>query len=188
MLHLLPQYQKRKVIKEYRLRLGIVIIAALFYTVIIFGVFTLPSFIKLNNEKIILNSKKVTLEGTINSSNNKDGGHVTNSAQAIIALAPYNTSLAPILFIDAVLPDTAGISISGYSFNQAGPTDPVNVVISGIAKTREDLSGYAQLLNSRFGNVKLPLSSLANSSNINFDFRFSMTYAQAKAIKDTKDQ
>lgn len=186
MLHLLPQYQKRKVIKEYRLRLGLVIISTFFFAVIMFAVFTLPSFILLRSEKISLELKKTTLQSTINMSDGGNGEIAADIAKSIVALKPFEKTISPNLFIDALAPETNGIAVSGYAFSQANPTDPISVVLSGTAKTREDLTAYADILNSRFGGVKLPLSSLANSSNISFDFRFTMTYDKAKAVQDSQ--
>lgn len=188
MLHLLPQYQKRKVVKEYRLRLGLVLIIVIFFAVIMFTIFTLPSFLLLRTEKIVLEGKKSSIESIINSKNLKNGDSATDMSKSAVALKPFSKSLSPNLFIDSVVPSTSGITIGGYAFNQAGPEDPVNVVISGVSKTREDLTAYAELLNKRFGGVKLPLSSLANSANISFEFRFAITYDKALAVKDDKDK
>lgn len=186
MLHLLPQYQKRKVIKEYRLRLGLVAIFTFLFAVIMFSIFTLPSYILLRSEKVSLELKKNTLESTINLSDEGNGELAANIAKSISALKPFEKTISPNLFIDSLAPETSGILINGYAFSQANPTDPVSVVLSGTAKTREDLTAYADTLNTRFGGVKLPLSSLANTSNITFDFRFTMTYDKAKAVQDAQ--
>lgn len=174
MLHLLPQYQKHKVVKEYRMRMALVFILALGTATLIFAIFTLPSYIYLSSEKKLLETKKTAIEATINTSKG-NGENAIDISKALISLKPYETAISPNLYIDAISPNYPGITITGYAFNQANPADPVNVVLSGVGRTREELTAYADLLNERFGGVKLPLSSLANSSNISFDFRFTMT-------------
>lgn len=187
MLHLLPQYQKNKVIKEYRMRLGIVFVAVMLFAVLIFMIFTLPVYMSLVSEKNTLESKKSGYQNTINLGSKNDSGGVTDITKEMEALAPYKNSIAPNLFIDSLSAGSDGIKIDGFALSQAKPTDPVNVVLSGVAKTREDLSAFAQLLNARFGGVKLPLSSLVNQANIPFDFRFTMDYTKAMKVKTEVD-
>lgn len=186
MLHLLPQYQKRKVIKEYRIRLAAVILGLLLLVIVMYGAFMMPTFMKLYTEKRALIGQKQAQTSIIDSRNAKSGDANQDIAKAVGALKPFDKTLTPLLFIDALAPQSAGIKIDGYALTQNGATEPITVTVNGIARTREDVSGYAKLLNDRFGGVKLPLSALAKQSDISFDFRFQVTYDKAWEIVQAK--
>lgn len=180
MLHLLPQYQKDKVIKEYRMRLAVVVIGALFFIALVFAIFTLPTFMILQNQKSLLLSQKESLTQIINT-----GGSVSSDTNleiwnAVDALAPFQQALIPSAYIDAVTPKVTGINIDGYTFVQTSPGQPVSAGVNGIAKTREALTEYVKELNTSFGGIKLPLASLAKQSDIPFDFKFQIDHSKIK--------
>lgn len=172
MLHLLPEYQKRKVITEYRLRLTVVLILLLAISFLACAVFLMPSYVYLYTAKSDLMAKKEGFSSLIKArdaaSAQKQGG---DAGKAIAALQPLAGSLKPLIYMDALAPIAPSVRVNGY-FLSATPSGKVGVVISGIADSREGLSAYAAHLNSKFGGVKLPLSSLARQGDIPFDFKF----------------
>ncbi len=172
MLHLLPQYQKDKVIKEYRLRLAVVIIGTLLFLALVFIVLTLPTYMVLQNQKEILISQKDSLSQLINVGGSASKDNNLDIWKAVDALLPAAGSFVPSVYIDAVTPKQAGVTIDGYAFVQTAPGQLVNVSINGSAKTREGLTEYVKVLNAKFGGVKLPLASLAKQADIPFDFKF----------------
>ncbi len=179
MLHLLPEYQKRKVLTEYRLRLTVVLILLVATAVLMFAIFLMPSYVYLYASKSELVLEKQGLSSIVNarsaSSTDKAGG---DAGKAIASLKPFAASLSPLLYVDALIPEgpddaamRKGIRIHGYFMTPISDTK-VSVAISGIADSRENLSKYAAYLNGKFGGVKLPLSSLAKQGDIPFDFKF----------------
>ncbi len=172
MLHLLPEYQKRKVITEYRLRLTVVLILLLAISLLACAVFLMPSYVYLYTAKSDLVAKKEGFASLIKArdaaSAEKQGGDVGN---AIATLGPLPGSIQPLAYMDALVPPASSIRITGYLLSSS-PSGKVSVAISGIASSREGLSSYATYLNGRFGGVKLPLSSLAKQGEIPFDFKF----------------
>lgn len=178
MLHLLPDYQKKKVIHEYRLRLMIVLLWTLLITVLVFAVFTLPSFLALHAQKSDLQNQKADQTAAIARFEERGNGSQIDSSKAIEALRPYKNPFIPTLYIDALSASSTGINVDGYAFSQAKAEDPVSVVINGFADKREDLSFFSKSLNDVYGNVKLPLSALAKQSDIPFEFRFQMDFAK----------
>ncbi len=172
MLHLLPEYQKRKVIGEYRIRLGVVFVWSLTVLSCLSAILTLPAYISIIGEKNSLMAEKNIHQSVIDAGNKQGGATKLDITKAVEALAPYPNPLVPTLFVQALSKGANGISIDGYSLVQNNSTDPVVVVLSGNARTRESLSNYARSLNEVFGNVKLPLSSLAKQGDIPFEFKF----------------
>lgn len=172
MLHLLPEYQKKKVLTEYRLRLAVVFILMLAFAIVAFAIFLMPSYVYLYSAKSELVAKKHVLESIIAARSgikvNQGTGDVGKS---IAALKPMSGSLNPLLYIDQLTPASASIHVSGY-FMATTPNNKVGIVITGTSDTREALSAYAAALNAKFGGVKLPLSALAKQGNIPFDFKF----------------
>ncbi len=186
MLHLLPQYQKNKVIKEYRIRLAAVLLSSILLVIIMFAVFTLPTFMRLYAEKRALIAQKESYLAIINTGAARSGEGNLDIWKAVDALKPFGKTLTPLLFLDALASPSSGIRIDGYALAQTSASEPVTVTLNGVARTREDVSAYAKLLNDRFGGVKLPLSSLVKQSDISFDFRFQVTYDKALAVVQGK--
>lgn len=185
MLHLLPQYQKRKVISQYRLRMSSVVVLSCLSLVIIFIVLTLPSYLFLLYQKQSLIVQKNGFEQTLANMPGAMGEKNVDSASLAVALKPFSKSLEPSLFIDAIGTSTRGIRIDGYAMTEANPGEPVSVILSGLASTREDLTSYAQMLDKNFGGVKVPLSVLAKPGNIPFEFKFHVPYEKAFQIVGT---
>ncbi len=176
MLNLLPEYQKRKVLAEYRVRVAVVLIMLLAGAAVIFAVFLMPSYAYLHAAKSDLAAKKQAFDEVIQSKTASTSDKTAGDAvKAIAALQPLGGSLEPLLYIDALAPASAGISsgvrVNGYFLTPAS-NDKIGVMISGIADSREGLTKYSAYLDGRFGGVKLPLSSLAKQSDIQFDFKF----------------
>lgn len=178
MLHLLPEYQKRKVLTEYRLRLTVVLILLVAVAILMFVIFLMPTYVYLYSSKSELVSRKLGyvahIQSKAASSTDKAIGDV---GMVIAALKPISGSLEPLLYIDALAPkgvgsaEIDGIQINSYFLSPISD-DKVAIMISGIADTREGLTRYSSYLNDRFGGVKLPLSSLAKQRDIPFDFKF----------------
>jgi hypothetical protein len=160
MLHLLPQYQKDKVIKEYRLRLTVVIIGTLFFIALVSVILTLPTYMVLQNQKTTLILQKESLSQLINIGGATSTNNNLDMWKAVDALLPETGGFIPSTYIDAVLPKQIGISIEGYSFVRTDKGQPVSASINGVAKSREGLAEYVKVLNTKFGGVKLPLASL----------------------------
>jgi hypothetical protein len=173
MLHLLPPYQKRKVIHVYRLRYATVAICALSIIGISLIIGVLPSYVALQTEKSNLLRQKESYTATIESTARNEGEAVDISG-AIFALSTSGETLRPLTLIDALSRISGQVRIDSYSFVGPASDKPVTVIISGVAKKRDELSTFAQSLNEKFGNVKLPLASLAKQSDIPFEFKFEM--------------
>jgi hypothetical protein len=176
MLHLLPQYQKRKVINEYRMRLVVIIAFSLLAIVVVFIVFTLPSYIFLLTQKQVLSSQKAGYESIISVGTDSMGEGGVDVAKAVLALKPYPNPLSPTLFISAINKAAGNVQVDAYAFTQDQVGGSVTAVIDGVAKSREGLSSLVESLNTVFGGVKLPLASFARQSDIPFEFRFMMEY------------
>lgn len=173
MLHLLPPYQKRKVIHVYRLRYATVAVCALSIIGISLIIGVLPSYVALQAEKSNLLRQKESYTATIESTARNEGEAVDISG-AIFALSTSGETLKPLTLIDALSRISEQVRIDSYSFVGPASNKPVTVIISGVAKKRDELSAFAQSLNAKFGNVKLPLASLAKQSDIPFEFKFEM--------------
>ncbi len=180
MLHLLPQYQKNKVIREYRMRLVVVFIGILFFFAVIFAIFTLPTFMILQNQKPLLITQKESLTQIINTGGNVSADTNLEIWNAVDALVPFQHALIPSAYIEAVTPKVSGINIDGYTFVQTSPGQLVSAGVNGVADTREALTEYVRELSTSFDGIKLPLASLAKQSDIPFDFKFQIDHSKVK--------
>ena len=185
MLHLLPEYQKRKVLTEYRMRLTVVCILLVAVAILAYAIFLMPSYVYLFTAKSELTLKKEGLMALIKAksaaSADKSGGDI---GKAIAALKPLPGSLQPLQYMDVLAPSPSFaylITVNGY-FMTPTTGDKIGVVLNGVAVTREGLTKYVAFLNDRFGGVKLPLSALAKQSDIPFEFRFEVDRAKFQEL------
>lgn len=183
MLHLLPQYQKRKIVSEYRLRMLSVIFFSLSAVAGIFAISLLPSYVFLSYEAKSLKNEKAGYEHILSQTGGAhEGSQMSDTSAVLASLMPFEKSLEPLLFVDALGNGGAGIRIDGYAFTQSKPGEVVPVVLSGLASTRESLNTFAQVLDKNIGGVKVPLSALVKPGNIPFEFRFQMSYDKAVGL------
>lgn len=185
MLHLLPQYQKRKVIREYRSR-GLTV--AGYLSSVIVGsaiVFLLPTYFFLLSERDVLQTQKEAYISIIERGGAGEGKEKIDVSGSLASLTVSGDTLQPLSYIDALSLVSKNVRIDSYSFVQQQRSAPVSVSVSGMASKRDELSAFAKTLDEVFGNVKLPLSSLAKQSDIPFDFKFMMNNQKVEKLLST---
>jgi len=179
MLNFLPQNNKKKVVREYLYRFSSLFFLFLFFVLIILFSFFVPSyfFVTYKNAAVsdqlalsILESKnkKVDITATISDTNG-----------LIRILSSEDTSLTVRSEILKKLLNDKQKQISLTSLNFLNNDDgSMNVEISGIAETREDLINFEKNLknDSSFSNIDSPVSDLLKS--INADFSVTLKYSK----------
>jgi len=169
MFNLLPEPYKKKMRREYIIRLCVVALCFSFGIFLIASVFLLPSYFlssikerelmsRLSNEKASLPSDATVRPETVVQKTNAD-----------LALLKNNGSVSFVGLVSKVLArKPVGIKIEGLTISQNTPTHQIS--ISGTARLREDLVTFKKSLEDEplFVKVELPVSSLAKSSDINF--------------------
>ena len=176
MINLLSSSAKKKLWNEYRIRLGILIFAAIALlelftvTLFLFPYYTLHSSnAALAND---LEERKKLLPDQ-NKSINAEVQAVKTDLTLLKPGAKKNDALPAQLLADIVSVKSKGITINNWAYARSG--DAVSIQLSGIAATRDDILSFKNELD------KNPLFTVARSgdylikkTNISFSITLTM--------------
>ena len=170
MINLLPQTEKKKLQKEFRLRYTIVLLLALFVTEIIAFASFIPSYMMLHNSVSLLETELVEKK-----KNTPPEGEATqkdlNTIKSEIALLQESggNNLAPSRLMTELLSQKpAGVLISRFSYAVSDKSSSVQ--LSGNAGTREDLLSFQRLLkgNEHIKDARYSQSFITKKTDIDF--------------------
>ena len=175
---LLPEKDKKSVIREYHLRLTAVVL--LFFSgATLLGLFLLiPSAILSRSREGIVEKKLAVLEATHNRLERGRPEEALKDSKELMRL--FTTRAQYPNFSDTLdhISADRNLGIKVTAINATADAVPVVVLISGVAKSREVLSTYVKKLQSdrTFSSVTIPVSNFAKNKDI--EFAISITKAQ----------
>lgn len=176
MPNLLTPQEKKKLHREYRLRV-LATALALFFVALVFTIGELlPSYYFMSAELSIMESRLENLKGAqeIDTETNNPGATlqetkvVLNTLEPQVEDVPYRTTvLREVLELRP-----SGMQVSSLSFERTPEGEGV-LAISGQANRRDTLTSFVRSVeeNPRFTNVQVPVESLAQTENIPFSIR-----------------
>ena len=174
MIDLLPEDQKKNVLREYRYRKYAVIFFCLFVVALITLLLFIPSYIlavyKNNDANARFNVKPVeTAVGTETSLK-----HEIDNANLDLTILGETGTTTPVLseMISMISKDkTADNVVTSISYSVLD-NGKIKVDVSGVAKSRDSLSAFANLLSLEKGiaKVDIPISNFAKDTDISFSF------------------
>ena len=170
MLNLIQPDQKRKIIREYRGRFAVMTLSVFFVLEIIALALLIPSYIISIAQVQSLNMQQTAVQSQ---------STVTESAQSTALLQTANNQMSILAtsstpsgaaksIQDLLANSGTAIRINGITYNtQNGLRE---IVIQGIAATREDLVAFSNHIQGEpnVRSVDLPISNFAQSKNIDF--------------------
>ncbi|MDQ3077076.1 MAG: hypothetical protein M3Q63_03455 [bacterium] len=169
MINLLPDSEKNIIRTEYRLRIIAVVFVGIFITALVTIVFLLPSY-------ILVVFKNKTSEQLMNKTPTTEidqedfVSRLKNAKILALILKPSPTVVTMTDVVGIVNKyKTSNIAISSISYRKDNNVSP-SIDIIGIAKTRQSLVGFTQLLQKeeQISTVDLPVSSFAKDTDIPF--------------------
>ncbi len=180
MFNLLPEEEKKIILHEYTARKAIVLLLFLFVSGIIAIIFLLPS-------NILSASKAAGIEKQIKNAQNsiifKEADALNASLKNInlklTVLSPYRSGIsAEDLFAKIIEKKTLNIRIGSFVYKKALGKEQSLITISGIARDRESLSTFVQVLENEpiFTKVNLPVSNLTKNKNPDFSIEIRGTF------------
>ena len=183
MLHLLNEPQRNKVIKEYRMRL-IVVVCWLIVFVSLAGVaLLLPSYLtavgKVNSIKNE-NQQKENSINNLNAQNFKD--KIKKVDSSLSALKISVNILSPREAYNKILNSLpVGISINRYTYNLID-NDNASISIDGSAIDRDRLVELQNQmkLNTEFIGINIPITNFAKKKDLAFSLKFNLVKAAKK--------
>lgn len=175
MINLLPPAEKHRIQKEYKLRFFTVNAFLISAAFIIGIILLLPSYffadiIQKNAESEILTLKNSYENTKSEEINNKL--RVTKERLTAITKQESRTDFYKVIDIIAVHANNT-IEITTISYIRADEDGDSNLQLNGFAKTRDDLVSFKEDLENDklFNEVNLPVSSLAEDKDIEFNIQ-----------------
>ena len=171
MRNLLLPKDKKILYREYLLRLAVVVLVFLFFTLIAGIVFLSPSyFISQAKEKVISDQAEITKASIAAREQAASSVVLVEARQKLELLATHKAQpRITEIFRAVVLSKPDGIQIIGLLYRERGEPGG-EVVVGGVASKREILLSFQKVLEQEplFETVVLPVSVLAPDQDIEF--------------------
>ena len=175
MRNLLSQKDKKILQSEYRLRVSIVVITFLFFTILAGGAQLIPSyFISESKERAAKKLSSIVKESV--AKREKDVSITvlleTKEKLKLLTFDENSVSLGAI-FKKIIDNKPSGINIDGIFYDKSQTGKGTEILITGEAGAREPLLEFKKLLGieTLFTDVVLPVSNLASDKDIKFSIK-----------------
>lgn len=186
MTNLLPDSERKRVLREYSVRRLIVVLVFVCLTGVITAVALLPSYMHVQGRKQALASEYAELEASAGSETSQEyARRLAHINRMISILEPRESHVPAYVLIEAVLGHrVGGISIRGMSFEQRSAeaeedasARQIRLSIDGEAMNRGTLTAFVRSLEESeyFDRVDLPVSNFAARENIEFSMTLTGT-------------
>ncbi len=168
MFSLLPEEYRKKMQKEYRIRLAVVGLLGLIALAVISGVFIFPTYLRISTENNITSIQKQVLENQITLQTGQNSSEDIKSVKQNMSIASLDQRSAISAISAVVQAQSKDIKLTNFSYTYNSKAS--NLSINGIALNRQALQSFQKNLSAQklFTSVELPLSDYAKDSNISF--------------------
>ncbi len=170
MLYLLTQEQKKKILREYRMRLGVVALVSLSAVGVIGLVSILPSKVIVSARENILSLQKTNVEGQSTTNVDELSKKIANISNIASFLAPLSQSVSAVDLFSR-LEGEAGRDTIIKQFQINHFDENLSIQISGTSKNRETLVKFINTLKQdpALSGAIFPYNSLAKQDNLEFN-------------------
>ncbi len=171
MLSFLPQNNRKKVIAEYLSRVFVIFLVFLFSSAVILIFLFIPSAIFSKYKNQTVNNQLESIK-VADRSKNQDPTELIKKINAMVGMLS-NEKTASILMSDMIQKiislKNKNIQISSISISKDNSASE-KIIISGVAKTRDDLTMFDNDLKNddSFYSVDLPISDLIKNTDAQF--------------------
>ncbi len=171
MINLLPRPEKKKLLKEFRLRYAVVVLGTIFALEGLMFALFVPSYFTITNTTKDL-AVQLAQKKALAPASKDDAQKGLNELKNEIALLKpdaTNAGLPPSQLMSEVLSQKpAGIGISAFAYGKSASV--LSLQLSGIAATREDLLLFQKLLkdNPHFSDIRYSQSFITKKTDIDF--------------------
>jgi len=177
MLHLLNNSQKNKVLKEYRMRLFVVVCIFIIFVSLAGVALLIPSYLTaVGKINLIKNDNQLKVDSikAIKDKNFEDKIKKVNDS--LNALKVSINIISPREAYDKILNSTpAGVSVVRYTYNLVDD-NTASISISGTSQNRDMLAEFQNRLklNPEFKGITVPLSDFAKKKDLDFTLNFNL--------------
>jgi Tfp pilus assembly protein PilN len=170
--NLLPYQRQLKLLREYRLRLGVVAVSLLSVLVLTAALLLIPTYVLLAGSASAKGSHLDRIKASLSASDSEALSArldaLAADARELIALSG-KTSVSKIVSSVLGVP-RPGITLSGFAYAPAEGKIAETFSISGVAATRDALRRYQTTLQTEpfARSAELPVSAYAKDADIAF--------------------
>lgn len=170
MLNFLPADEKKRLKKEYVMRLGVTVLSGLTVTFLIGGVLLLPAFyLSKARENAYIDQSALTENSSTTDEEDALYDMLQGAQKRIDILAVRDKNIPLKTVFDTILMHRkSGVEITGLFYTKNDTV--VILTVDGVADTREDLLAFSRALENDplFSDSELPVSNLAKDKDISF--------------------
>ena len=173
MINLLPLEQKKKLHREYTLRLVLVIVSGFIMTTVIGTVLLLPSFLLSKvKERVVSNQASLLEKKADKETADTPNNILIITKRHLTALSEDVTETSPSLVISTALSHKPnGVIIKQVLLDKT--PDGTLLSIGGTAESRGQLTSFSSAIegDALFTSVEFPVSNLAKDRDIDFTIK-----------------
>ena len=177
MLHLLPESQKHKVTREYKMRLIIVICWIVVFISLVGLACLLPSYLSAVGRVNVIKNENQTKEKSVQSLREQNFQDKIKSVNSSLeALKNSINILSPKGAYNKIVNSLpAGVYIDRYTYGLIDDNN-ASISISGVAPDRDKLIELQKKINSNpeFTSINIPITSFTKKKDLSFSFNFNL--------------
>lgn len=174
MVNILSQVEKKKVLLEYHLRLGVTVVFVLAFLVLVNIVLLAPSYILVVNPKYnFITEHVIGLEKAQGGAGrekeiNDKVKELNKKVDLFNGLGKANTEPPLATILGIIQTKNSDIRINSFLYDKTNERE--RIVVSGRADTREGLATLLETIKKdpKYTKVDLPIGSYVKSTNIDF--------------------
>ena len=177
MLHLLTEPQKNRVLKEYRMRLGVVICWLIVFISLTGIALLLPSYLTAMGKVSVVKSDNQYKEDSIKSLNSQNFSDKIKKVDFnLTALKSSINILSPREAYNKIINSLpAGVSLDRYTYNLVD-SNSASISVEGVAGDRDKLVELQNglKLNPEFSGVEIPIINFTKKKDLSFSLKFNL--------------
>ncbi len=172
MINLLSPSEKKKILREYYVRLGVLVALGVLLTEIVTFAMLLPSYAAITTEVDALTTELNERKSAVLPGDEEAQQELNMIKEKVALLKPSSAPLdrAPsVVLMEMLREKPRGLDISSFTYGRSNAD--VLIQVGGMARTREDLLAFQRSLlreDSIFTDVRYSENFLTKKEDINF--------------------
>lgn len=177
MLHLLTDSQKKKVIKEYRLRLTTVICWLIIFVSLVGVTLLLPSYLTAVGKVNIIKAENQSKENSVKEMKAQNFNDKIKQVDSSLEALGVSISIpSPRETYDKIVGSLPqGVFLNRYTYSLVNDNS-ASISIDGTAIDRDSLAELQNRLklNKEFSGINIPITGFTKKKDLNFSLKFDL--------------
>jgi hypothetical protein len=173
MANILPTKAKQKLTHERRMRVAVSYVFALILVTLLSGILLIPIFLVASGKQDAIHNDITTLK-ELSALKRSSGSSVIMVNKQLERLSALDDEgKATVLFEKITAAQTSAIRLNGFFYSINRDDGATRLTTKGVADTRADLISFTENLRTVFSVVDLPVSNLAENTDVFFTISLS---------------